>query len=464
MTSARNVILIATNLKMAAWQERKKVKERMFGRPSEQQLELINRLAKREFTADDVFVFGGKSAGDRIIEERYIQISPELLETFAQNAKEGVSWLLNHSWSSWTEPTTIYGRTFDARLQKSNVPGETVELHIDKYIPRSDTVKNGRSANSIIEDIENGVLFDTSIGWGSNKMVCSICNMDYYGGGCNHWRGKTYEDADGNKKTCYVIAKNPGYLMEESGVFDGAYKGAGISMCTAGDIFENPQGKFLVVDELKELPKGTNVFGVYTSKGQLVTFVKKGEHQKLFSVEKLISVDENKANEIFNKEKGSEEIMDKEKVKALFEKIGITYDENDTFEKMFEKVIEKCDNIPQAQSNPTPEYMTKQQATEALGKEMTAQEVLALAKDGIAYRNETIDSALAMGVKALGNDFPTETWKNTFATMSIQAIKDISKTWEAQAKSELKAGKKFSSDDDNKNISLEIPDDAYKVK
>lgn len=448
---------------MVVCRKRKKVR-RMFGKPNEQQLALINKLAKKTFTADDVFVFGGKSAGDRIIEERYMQISVELLETFAKNAKEGVSWLLNHSWSSWTEPTTIYGRTFDARLQKSNVPGETVELYIDKYIPRSDTVKNGRSANSIIEDIENGVLFDTSIGWGSNKMVCSICNMDYYGGGCNHWRGKTYEDADGNKKTCYVIAKNPGYLMEESGVFDGAYKGAGISMCNAGDIFENQQGKFLVVDELKELPKGTNVFGLYTSKGELMTFVKKGEHQKVFSVENLISVDTNKLEETLNKGKGSEEIMDKEKVKLLFEKLGIPYDENDSFDKIFEKVIEKCDNIPQAQSEPTPEYMTKQQATEALGKEMTSDDVLKFAKEGIAYHKATIEDALSAGVKAMGNEFPSETWKRTFENMSTQAINDISKTWETQAKSVLNAGKKLSSSDDSPDTLSEIPDDAYKVK
>ncbi|NLB81877.1 MAG: hypothetical protein GX800_09805, partial [Clostridiaceae bacterium] len=310
----------------------------MFGKPNEKQLALINSLAKKTFTADDVFVFGGKSAGDRIIEDRYMQLSKELLETFAINAKEGVSWLLNHSWASFNEPVAIYGRTFDARLQPSADQDETIELEIDKYIPRSDTTKNGRSANSIIEDIENGVLFDTSIGWGSNKFECSVCGSNYYE--CNHRPGQKYEDKDGNIKLCYIIAKNPGYLMEESGVFDGAYKGAGISMCSAGDVFENKKGKFLVVDELKELSKDTNVFGVYTSKGQLTTFIKKADHQKVFAISNAPLANDAKSNEKLNKEKGSEESMDKEKIKALLEKLGIAYDENDTFDKVSDKIIE----------------------------------------------------------------------------------------------------------------------------
>jgi len=433
----------------------------MFGQPNEQQLALINKLSKRTFEAKDVFVFGGKSAGDRIIENRYIQLSKELLETFANNAKEGVSWLLNHSWSSWSESVTIYGRTFDARLQSSSDKDETIELMIDKYIPRSDTLKNGRSANSIIEDIENGVLFDTSIGWGSSKYVCSICNSNYWD--CNHWRGNTYEDGDGKPQLCYIKAKNPGYLMEESGVFDGAYKGAGISMCNAGDVFESQQGKFLVVDELKELPKDSNVFGIYTSKGQLTTFVKKSDNQKVFPV---VSAEANNAGteigkalkSVLNNVEGSENTMG---IKELFEKLGIAYDESDTIEKVVEKL---STHYHSNNDEPKPEeFVSKQKASEALSKEVTADEVLKLAREGIQYHKSTVDNALAMGVKAMGNDFPSETWQSTFANMGTQAILDITKTWEVQAKAALNAGNKFSSSDEPKPNS-EIPDEAYKVK
>jgi hypothetical protein len=419
-----------------------------FGKPTEQQLALINKLSRKEFTDDDVFVFGGKSAGDRIIENRYIQLSKELLQTFVDDSKKGVSWLLNHSWASYSEPVTIFGRTFDARIVPSNEEGETVELQIDKFIPRSDTLKNGRSANSVIEDIENGILFDTSIGWGSNKMVCSICNMEYYGGGCTHWRGKTYEDADGNQKLCYVIAKNPGFLMEESGVFDGAYRGAGISMCKTGDIIESQQGKFVVVDEFKELEKDTQVLGLYTSKGELMTFVKKSEHKKVVSL----------ATENNTDTKGCESM---EKFKELFQKIGFTVEEGKevTLSQVLEHLSTEWEKLTKTEE-PKEEFLSAVQTKEALGNEMSAEYVLKYAKEGIAYNKSTIENALSLGVKALGNAFTKETWETTFATMGTQDINKIAETWKAQAIESLKAGQRFSTSDTNTGIESK-PDEAF---
>ena len=430
-----------------------------FGVPTDEQLAKINKLSPKTFSAEEVFVFTGISAGDMIIENRYIQLSRELLETFVKNAKEGVSWLLNHSWSSWSEPVTIYGRTFDGRLEPSNANGETVAMFLDKYIPRSDTLKNGRSANSIIEDIENGVLFDTSIGWGSSKMVCSVCNMDYYGGECNHLRGRMYEDADGNRKLCYIIAKNPGYLMEESGVFDGAYTGAGILWSKAGEEFETPQGKFLVVDEMKELSPGTNIFGIYTSKGQVATFIKKADHKKIHSLSNTGSEAD---------KKGVESKMN-ENLKKMLEAFGITYKEGETKpEELLNQLAGKWAAIPtvEPQEGEIQSYMTAEQVKEKLGREMSADEVLRFAKEGIDYHKQTIDDAIAMGVRAMGNDFPADTWRNTFAGMSTQAIKDIAKTWEAQAKAAIPAGRQTdpAAGSSQQSKTVDIPEEAFKVK
>ncbi len=430
-----------------------------FGVPTDEQLAKINRLAPKTFSAEDVFVFSGKSAGDMIIENRYIQLSKELLETFIKNSKEGVSWLLNHSWSSFGEPVTIFGRTYDGRLEASSAKGETYAMFLDKYIPRSDTLKNGRSANSIVEDIENGVLFDTSIGWGSSKMVCSICNMDYYGGNCSHYRGQTYEDADGNIKLCYIIARNPGYLMEESGVFDGAYTGAGILWAKNGDEFETPQGKFLVVEELKELPKDANVFGSYSEKGGIVTFVKKSEHAKIHSLSNIGSTADTK---------GGEKKLD-EKTLKMFESLGITYKEGETkAEELLPQLAEKWDsNIQAVIASATPliipeSFMTKEQATEKLGKEMTADEALNLAKEGQEYHKKVSDEALAMGVRAMGNDFKKETWEKTFATMSTKDVLDITATWETQAKAGMPAGR-LTGPATGQYQSASLPDEAFSV-
>lgn len=452
-----------------------------FGVPTDEQLAKINKLAPKTFSTEEVFVFSGKSAGDMIIENRYIQLSKELLETFVKNSKEGVSWLLNHSWSSWSEPVTIFGRTYDGRIEASGAKGETVAMFLDKYIPRSDTPKNGRSANSVVEDIENGVLFDTSIGWGSSKMVCSVCNMDYYGGNCSHYRGQTYEDADGNKKLCYIIAKNPGYLMEESGVFDGAYTGAGILWAKDGDEFETPQGKFMIVEELKNLPKGTNIFGAYSEKGGIVTFVKKSEHKKihvggLVSADNLasISTDDilppNVTQQLENTVKiltlkGGVKPMN-EKLTKLLETLGITYKEDEAKpEEILNQFAEKWEaHIQTIQDSATPIvfFMTAEHAKEKLGKEVTTDEALSLMKEGQDYLKKITDEALAMGVRAMGNDFKKETWEKTFTTMSSKDILDITATWEAQAKAEIPAGRKSDAGAGQKQVN-NAPDEAYKV-
>lgn len=421
-----------------------------FGVPTEAQLAKINKLAPKTFSAEEVFFFTGKSAGDMIIENRYIQLSKELLDTFITNAKEGVSWLLNHSWASWSESVTIYGRTFDGRLEPSSENGETVAMYLDKYIPRSDTLKNGRSANSVIEDIENGVLFDTSIGWGSSKMVCSICNMDYYGGECNHLRGRMYEDADGNRKLCYIVAKNPGYLMEESGVFDGAYKGAGISMGSAGDEFETPQGKFIIVEELKELLPNTNVFGSYSEKGGIVTYIKKSDHKKVFAVP--------------DGKGGGKPMKLNENALKMLESFGITSKEGMEIGDVFNQLADKWVATPPAEPDNTPSYMTQEQAKEKLGKELTADAVLKLAVEGQNYHKKISDDALAMGVRAMGNDFPKETWEKTFAAMETSAIIDIMKTWETQAKDNIPSGRSTSPKAGQQTQAVDIPDEAFQVR
>ena len=71
-----------------------------FGVPTEEQLAKINKLAKRTLSADEVFAFSGKSAGDMLIPNRYTRISKELLQVMADDAKKGVSFMLNHNWSN----------------------------------------------------------------------------------------------------------------------------------------------------------------------------------------------------------------------------------------------------------------------------------------------------------------------------------------------------------------------------
>lgn len=438
-----------------------------FGVPTDAQLAKINKLAKRKLSAEELFVYPHKMAGDMIIPERYIQLTVPLLKVFADDANAGVAFLLNHSWT-WASPKPAlpYGRIFEGELSKEGlVEGETISFNGTAYFVRGQE-KDGISTDAIISDIETGVLFDTSIGWGADNFECSICGNDIRDWRkCEHIPGKKYiiDEDTGEVKLCWAMAKPPGYLMEDSGVFDGAYPGAGTSlaMLAADGGFENEQGTFVVVDDFKQMPM-TTILGTYSSRGGILTFVKKAEYKKVYA---MSSADNQPL-------KGGDTKMDK-KVLEMLEALGVAYKEGETTtQEVLDKLAEAWAAIPPAepQEGEIEHYMTQEQVAEKLGKEYTAEEVLGLAKDGIdfanqkaeydIYRQETINNALEAGVRAMGNDFPKETWEATFATMGKKQIEDIAKTWQKQAEADIPAGRR-TDPKAGQETEASLPDEAY---
>lgn len=411
-----------------------------FGVPTAGQLDKINALAKRTLSKEEVFAFSTKMVGDALLTERYIKLHKSLLELYKNDAKAGVAFMLDHAWAG-IQKALVYGRTFDASIKRSDgtVEGETWALHGDTYIVRGKE-KDGISTDSIIADIEDGTLFDVSIGFGFETATCSVCGENYYR--CEHWRGREYEG-----QLCYIIAKPPGYLMELSGVFDGAYPTAGIL-----SQMSLPEGQSELIqlpdEELKKLPSGIMTYASYGSNsGRLLTYHKKDDLVKgnVFSVPNL------------SKPKGSDQEMS--------EPVTYTQEQVDALvkEAVDKAVAEALANAPAVDPPATPEaFMTQEQATEKLGKELPADKVLTYAKEGMDYMAQLVEDAVAMGVRAQGNDFPAETWKNTFAGMSSQGIKDIMATFEKQAKEEIPAGRQSSSFN-QQTIAQTLPDDAFKV-
>lgn len=438
-----------------------------FGVPTDERLVVINKLAKRNLTADELFVFSGKSAGDMLIPNRYTRISKELLQIMVDDAKKGVSFMYGHNWGSFGIQGVPYGKVFDGRLEPSSEADETVGLYLDKYIVRDDEVVDGISANSLIKKIETGVLSDTSITFSTDTMVCSICGMNYFSGQCHHYRGGKYDMADGMIKTCTVTAMPPSVIIpynnnalyEESIVWDGAYPGAVISQSKSGDIIELPTGKFSIVDDKEEFSKDTLFLNKYHN-GNILTMVKKSEPKKIIN---LGGIDEGK--------KGAKKLMN-EKLLKMLTSFGMSVEDTgkltvDDASEILNQLGEKWDKtVETIQSTAEPlkveQFMVKEKASEKLGKEMNADEVLNLAKEGQDYHKQVVDEAVAMGVRAQGNDFPAETWKATFATMGTSAIKDIMKTFEAQANA-IPTGRQTNPQAGTESQATSIPDDAFKV-
>lgn len=467
-----------------------------FGVPTDAQLQKINTLSKRTLSKDEVFVFPSKLAGDMIIPDRYIQLTKELLEVFAKDANKGVSLLLDHSWApdgffgigGRPKAAIPYGRTFDSRFEDGEEEGETVSLVADHYMVRNVEI-DGINTNDLIASIEAGTLFDTSIGFSYGKAICSVCGENYYR--CNHFKGKEYEiekeDGTTEIKLCYVKAKPPGFLMENSLVFDGAYPGAGV-LSKSGDILENETGVYQVVDELKDIDPNKELIATYSQRTGLITMVKKANHKKIYHVGDIANVTTNTAQNVGNSiktiMKGVENKMNENVLKFL-ESFGIEASEDDKPNEILEQLAEKWNKViaaleakdttlsigedeviielPKSILDNAEVYMMQEQVTEELGSELSADEVLKLAKEGQEYRKALSDEAIAMGVRAMGNDFPADTWRESFKTMNTKAIKDIMKTWELQAKDEIPAGRQTDPEAGSNKLVQNLPDEAFKV-
>jgi hypothetical protein len=466
-----------------------------FGVPTEDQLAKINKLAKRTLSSDEVFIWPSKLAGDMIIPDRYVQLTKELLDVFAADAKKGVSFLLDHSWHAdgllglggRPKAAIPYGRTFDSQFAPGTEEGETVSLNADTYMVRGIKL-DGISTDDLIASIEAGTLFDESIGFTYSKGICSVCGKDYSSEECEHSIGKTYEVEENGvtkNKLCWVMAHPPGGLWENSGVFDGAYPGAGM-LSKAGDILENETGSFQVISELKGIDPVKPVIATFSQRSGLVTMVKKSDHKKPFALGGLV---QKAKDSITDKDsifalgdrigvtkdtviniakivlKGGETKMN-EKVLKMFQAFGVEYKEGETkIDDALSQAAEKYEAIStqlEPKTGVTDSFMTQEQAKEKLGKEMTSEEVIKLAVEGQAYHGQLVEDAIAMGVRAQGNDFPAETWKATFAAMSSKAIKDIMKTFEAQAKEGIPAGR-LTDPEAGQEKSSSLPDEAFSV-
>lgn len=445
-----------------------------FGVPNETQLEKINRISKRQLSEDEVFFFSGPSAGDMLIPGRHIKLSRELLQVMVDDAKRGVSFMLNHNWGWMSNGQGIpYGKVFDGRIIESSKENQTMELYLDKYIVKDDDSVDGISNNALIKRIETGVLSDTSISFFTDVMKCSICAENYYSNKCRHYRGNKYEMGDGTQKTCFVTAMPPSVILpynnnalfEESIVWDGAYPGAMVTQSKHGDIVETPTGKFSIIDDKEELPESTPLFGHYHN-GNIVTMVKRSDYKKLF---KLGGIENEKP-------KGSEVNMN-ENLKKMLETFGVEYKEGESkLEDLFNQLGEKWDTTVQTIKDSVEplkpiegnldatEYLgiPLSEIAEELGEGVSGDDLMKLAKEGQSYHKSLSDEAIAMGVRAMGNDFPKETWEKSFSNMDTKAIKDIMATWELQAKDGISSGR-LSDPKPGEKLSSNLPDEAFKI-
>ncbi len=431
--------------------------------PTDEQWEKMRRHIKGDrYKKDDFFVFETLAVGDRIVPDRNIKITPALLDIMRQDAQQGVSLMLNHNWSRSGIQSIPIGKVFDARLGAGTQEGETTALFTTQYILRDDSKVDGYSKNDIINLIESGILADTSIGWGTDTQSykCSICGNCYYDyRHCDHIAGRKYivNEETNEVKTCIVEAYPPqelhagnNVLMENSIVFDGAYPNA-IIQSSIGNIGQLKNG-FKVLEDKQQL----------SERGIIIGYSLNGNANLLYKVEeeggkKDMVLNNGEESEVVDNNVATEEVV--EETETTEEVTENPTEENSTENAENDAEISEATDEEPRDGEPTGEALyTEKDILEKFDNISDNMEsLITLAKEGLNHRNNVISKALESGIHSMGNAFKKDVFEKTFSNLDTDAIEEMGKTWEEEAKAKFnkpKVSKQDFSKNENQDSSI----------
>lgn len=400
--------------------------------PTDEQWEKMKRHIKGEnYKKEDFFVFETLAVGDKVVPNRYMRLTPALLNVMKEDAEKGVSLMLNHNWSQTGVQSIPIGKVFDARIDGSSQNGEETTLYTTQYILRDDSKVDGYSKNDIIKLIESGILADTSVGWGTTResYKCNICGNSIYDyRHCEHIPGEKYivNEETNEVKECIIQAEPPkelhagnNVLMENSIVFDGAYPNA-IIQSAFGEEVETPTGKFKKLEGKQDLSEKDVILGYSTAGGNINLLYKetleKGGKGKMEGNENV--------NELENQEIETNE----ENLTPTTEQTPESTPENNL------SVETGTDTEAKPETSGNEEMSVEKAILEKFDNICdTVDELVQMAKEGLENRNSVIAKALDSGVHSMGNAFDKNIFTKTFSNMKTKDIEQMGKVWEEQA-------------------------------
>lgn len=350
---------------------------------------------------EDWFIWSAEISSDRL-DAYFTHMSESTLRNFAAEANAGVTFLDSHN-----ARNLGYGQSLNGVFEFN---GEVSRVMSDFYtVPglRFGSALTYQSTDDFIRAIQARLVRDVSVGFYGGDMICDICGKSFYDwrAGCPHWPGEEYAVGEqGDKTTIATFEIRDAHLAEVSAVYDGATPGAMIQraqqMAEAGALGPEMARRLEVKYRIK-LPGEVRAWpGV--------------------SVERSKSMAEEKPQE-----KGEE----LEQIRTLASEAGAP--EGDVIEAVRWLVGENARLAP-------------------------------LADEGRQYRADLVESALAEGVRAMGEAFPAETYRQMFSRAGLEEIKLLRAKWTELAGQRLLAGRQTIDQAAAKIKVSVVPDAAYK--
>lgn len=401
-------------------------------RPTTQQLRKINERAHTELSEDQVYVFRSLSA-DTLPVQRFgwfgeynIIMNSNMLNSLKKDYKTGVGLLASHN-----NNRLPFGRTFDSEVTVDQVNGESVEtMYVDHYIVTHTkdedgnkiplrTEINGMTTQDIVNHIDVGHTFDTSIGFAITEPKCSICNHDIRDyEKCSHLPGRTYDVQVGEEveqRRCDIVA-NKGEGLENSLVYAGAVNRAIITHGKTADdetFSENLPGAvkdgeatLYNVDDIKKVPLHS----------QLLCRMSKGNMELFTASSERTHIDYSRGSEQMPTENNTTELQ----VTPLQSAISLEeYNKVVTEREDFSTKLATAENTVTEFEAKVAELEEKLGVSEALVEELTAKSELA-----DKFTKDLIEDVVEAGVKARGNAFNKERYQKYAETLSVDELKE----------------------------------------
>lgn len=189
-----------------------------FGVPNEAEIKEINKYTRRDFKADELYVFSVVLCDNEVDRD---------FERFTDSALEGLcklflgkTGIFDHSHKAGNQCARVFYTEVKAVEGEKNRLGEQYkQLFARAYMPKS------AASDELILAIESGIKKEVSVGCSMKSSVCSVCGQP--AGVCQHKKGRTYRK-NGARTLCYFDLSDPADAYEWSFVAVPAQPAAGV--------------------------------------------------------------------------------------------------------------------------------------------------------------------------------------------------------------------------------------------
>jgi hypothetical protein len=336
------------------------------------------------------------------------------LSNYAADAAAGVSVQNSHN-------TRVLGlgRSLTGILsgQQGAKGGGLVRVHSDFFVLPGLSL-SGVSSDDVIDGMRAGAIRDVSIGFYGGEIRCSLCGRDLWDWDCWHIPGVAYvknekgnwvradDGADGAQVAVAWI--HGAHLAEYSLVYDGATPEAEITGRKAHQ-------EALLLDRRFR--------------------IKVPAAERRFAGAQIPTKEARVADEPTAATADTEALA---AVRAALVELGITdvADAGGAVRALGRRIADTRASLAEIGAEPTEEPAA---ALRRLHREVRT--LTPLADDGRTYRKDLVDAAIAEGVRAHGNDFAADTYRQVLETLPLETVKRMTADWAAIGKQRFPGGR-----------------------